>query len=432
MAGERLPSGAFKHQVVIWSTPRQTGKTTLIRAEGTKCAMCGRDTFYTAQTGKDARARWNDLVKALRVAPAFKPLVKSGAIKVALRGGSEHVMFPGGGVFQCFAPTPESLHGYTPARVKIDEAFAQSQTSGELLMGAIEPAQQTIIDRQLWLVSTRGTTASTWFHDWIDRGMEGAPGIALFDWGASDHHDPFNLADIAQFHPGVGQRLNGKLMAPDDILAAASRMSRAEYIRAYANRTTATTANLIPAEAWREMAVDLAPPSDTRGVTIAYDVDEHEASGAIVAIWTDAITNLPAIKVVQAGPGAAWLASAVDDLDQAWRPARVVAVGNGPVLGTTEQLRARGVHIEEMPDREFAAATTAALAAIRERELVHDGNDLLQDAMSGLVTRTAVVDGVAFSRRHSVGQSSVAIAATAGLYAHRGGSDAAPLVRFAG
>lgn len=432
MAGERLPSGAFKHQVVIWSTPRQTGKTTLIRAEGTKCAMCGRDTFYTAQTGKDARARWNDLVKALRVAPAFKPLVKSGAIKVALRGGSEHVMFPGGGVFQCFAPTPESLHGYTPARVKIDEAFAQSQASGELLMGAIEPAQQTIIDRQLWLVSTRGTTASTWFHDWIDRGIEGVPGVALFDWGASDHHDPFDLADIAAFHPGVGQVLNGKLMEPQDILAAASRMSRAEYIRAYANRTTATTANLIPPELWRALGAELTPPADTRGITIAYDVDEHEASGTIVAIWDDARTGLPAIKVVQSGPGAAWLVPAVDELDRSWRAARVVAVGNGPVLGTTEQLRARGVHIEEMPDREFAAATTAMLATIRDRELVHDRSGLLEEAMAGLVTRTAVVDGVAFSRRHSVGQSSAAIAATAGVYAHRSASDSAPMVRFAG
>lgn len=431
VSGERLPSGAMKYPLVIWSTPRQTGKTTLIRADGTQCAMRGRDTFYTAQTGKDARARWNDLVKALRVAPAFSPLVKSGAIKIALRGGSEHVMFPGGGVFQVFAPTPESLHGYTPARVKIDEAFAQSQASGELLMGAIEPAQQTVIDRQIWLVSTRGTAESTWFHDFIDQAEAGVPGIALFDFGASEHHDPFNLDHIAEFHPGVGQVLNGKLMTPRDILDASHRISRAEYIRAYANRTTPTTSNLIPLEDWRALAADITPPDNTRDITLAYDVDEHERSAAIVAVWTDHTTGLPAVKLVQSGPGASWLVGAVDALDHDWRPREVVAIGHGPVLDITAQLKSVGVDVTEMPDREFAAATTAALAMIRDRQLVHDGTAELADSMTGLVTRTAVVDGIAFSRRHSTGQPSIGIAATAGLARHRRADDAPVMIRFA-
>ena len=364
VAGERRPDGSYEHQVVVVSVPRQSGKTALLRAMGTQRAMLGRSVFYTAQTGKDARARWTDLVKALQLSAAFKGKMKSEEIVVAKRGGSEHVAFPSGGVFQAFAPTVESLHGYTPPTVLIDEAFAQTQANGELLIGAIEPAQRTIVDRQLWLVSTMGTAESTFFHDWIERARLGVDRVALFLWGADEDQDPFDLDDIAAFHPAVGFEFRevghdtGLVTTAESILAASEKIpSRAEYVRAYGNRATSTTLTLIPAEDWNALSVqaraddpeaELAAPADLRDVTLAYDVDEHAASAAIVALWEDAATGLPAAKVVQSGPGVAWVADAVADLDVAWRPARVVAVGNGPVLDVTEQLRGEGVDVDEL------------------------------------------------------------------------------------
>lgn len=426
VAEERRPDGSYEYQVVIWIVPRQTGKTTGIRAIGTKRALQGRDVFYTAQTGKDARARWMDLVKILRLTPGLRDRVK-----IALRGGSEHVMFPGGGVFQCFAPTAESLHGYTPPTVMLDESFAHTAAEGELLMGAIEPAQQTVVDRQLWIVSTMGTAESLFLHDWVDRAMGGMDRVALFYWGAADHHDPFNLDDIAEFHPGVGQVLNGKTMTAADILAASERMSRSEYLRAYANRRTSTTATLIPAEKWDALAVDdLAPPADSRAVTLTYDVDEHAASASIVAVWEDEATGKPAAKIVQHGPGTAWVADAVDACAILMRPERIAAVGNGPGLDVTAQVRALGYDVDELSERDYAAATTGLLTAVDTAQLVHDGDPILGTAIAGLVTRSSVVDGVAFSRRHSVGASSPAIALAAGLHRHRHASTAAPLIRF--
>lgn len=257
VAGERRPDGSYEYQFVVVSVPRQCGKTTLLRAVGTHSALVlGRDVFYTAQTGKDARERWSDLVKILQVHPALGPRVD-----IKLRGGSEQAVFPGGAAFRCFAPTPESLHGYTPPKVMIDEAFAQTGPSGELLMGAIGPAQITITDRQLWIVSTAGTAESTFLHDWIDRAIDGAPRVAVFDWGATDDQDPFKLEDIAAFHPGIGQLLNGHVLTPADVLEQADRNSRAEYERAYANRRTLTTSHLIPFETWGALAVRAANPS---------------------------------------------------------------------------------------------------------------------------------------------------------------------------
>lgn len=426
VANERRPDGSYEYQVVVVSVPRQTGKTTLIRAEGTqRCLVCNRDVFYTAQTGKDARARWMDLVKALRLNEALRDKVKP-----ALRGGSEHLTFPGGAVFQVFAPTPESLHGYTPPNVFLDEVFSLSAGEGELLMGAIGPAQITIRDKQIWIVSTAGTAESTFLHDWIDRAVEGTPRVAGFVWGARPDQDPYSLEDIARFHPGVGFELNGKVLEASEVLEQAERNTRAEYERAYANRRTVTTSNLIPAETWRGMVpTRFEMPSDLSRVVLTYDVGKDRDGSAIVATWL--VDGVPHTKVVRAEPGVAWLAPAVDQLDTAWRPARVGAVDNGPVLDVTDELERRGVHVERLREREWATASGAFLTRVDTRGLRHDGGEVLETSVCGLVPRAAVADGIAFSRRHSVGNAAPGFAAVAGVWiAGTTELDAAPLIEF--
>ena len=427
ICGERRADGSYEYQVVIITVPRQTGKTTLIRALGTHRALVlGRDFFYTAQTGKDARERWMDLVKILRVNGALKDRVT-----ISLRGGSEQVAFLDGAAFRVFAPTPESLHGYTPPTVCIDEAFAQSAASGELLMGAIGPAQITIREKQIIIVSTMGTAESVFLHDWIDRALGGMPRVAILDWGAGDDVDPYTAAGVEAFHPGIGYVLNGKVLEATDVLEQIERNSRAEYERAYANRRTLTTSHLIPPDVWHPLGDDeLRPPADLRTVHLAYDVGLDRLSSTVTAHWRTP-DGRPAVKIVKAGPGVTWLADAVDDLVDRWRPASTVAVGNGPVLEVTAQLRDRGRVVDELGERDFATASGAFLTMIETGGLVHDGSPVLEHSVTGLVTRPGAVDGVAFSRRHSVGDSSAGIATAAGLWSLTRERTGKPLIRFA-
>ena len=96
-------------------------------------------------------------------------------------------------------------------------------------------------------------------------------------------------------------------------------------------------------------------------------------------------------------------------------PSGVVAVGNGPVLDVLAQLgELDGLQV--LTERDYATACGAWLTAIDESALVHDDEPTLTRSVVGLVTRPAVTDGVAFSRRHSVGDSSPAIAATAAAW----------------
>lgn len=427
---ERLPDGSYHYPIVVWTVPRQTGKTTGLRAIGThRCLVCGRDVYYTAQTGKDARKRWEDLVKILRADPKW-----NSRIKVSLRGGSEAVTFPGGAAFNVFAPTPESLHSYTPPCVFIDEAFALAPGAGELLMGAISPGQLTIADKQIWIVSTMGTAESTFLHNWIDRARDSEPGVAIFDWGATDLQDPFNLDHIAAFHPGVGFNFNGKVLAPADVLAESTKNSQAEYVRAYANRSTPTTSNLVPLDKWTRLrAMGDQEHKAPAGCVLTFDVGADREGSALVATWN--VDGVAHVQVIAAAPSVRWLVDAVEGAAHKLRPREIAAAENGPVLEVTAQLRARGHEIRSVTEREFAAATGGLLTRIDEGTLRHDGNaegtDVLARSVTGIVTRAGAVDGVAISRRHSVGDTSAAVAAAVGVHVATVLPETRPFVVFA-
>jgi hypothetical protein len=415
VATERRDDGSYEYETVVVTVPRQTGKTTLIRAVGVhRAAILRRDTHYTAQTGKDARKRWSELVEIVESSEVWK-----GRTSKSLRGGDEHLNF-GKAAFHCFAPVKDCLHGSTPATVVLDEAFALDAAKGAMMMGAISPAQQTIRARQRWIVSTAGTADSTFLHDWIDRAADGMPRVALFDWGATDDQDPYDLDDIAAYHPGIGFLLNERVLTPLDVLAELENNTRAEYERAFANRRTVTVSHLIPTEVWRGLRdLDPEPPTDTSRVTLTYDVSLDRRSGAILASWPGP-DGRPRVRVVKSGPGVEWLAPALVDLRADWRPRAVAAVGNGPVLEVTADLRARGEEVRELTEREWSTATGRFLTAIDEAAFAHhgtpQGDDLLTRSVTGLVTRAGAVDGVAVSKRHSVGDSSAGCAAVAGVW----------------
>jgi hypothetical protein len=425
VAGERLENGAYRYPVVVVSVPRQCGKTTLLRAVGTKRALIdGRDVFYTAQTGKDARARWHDLVEVLELSPTFRDRVK-----VALRGGSEHVRFTTtGAVFQCFAPTPKSLHGYTPPTVMLDEAFGLTAGAGELLYGAVGPAQITLIDRQLWIVSTAGTAESVWFHAWVDKARAGEAGVAGFIYGAGDDVDVLDPDLVASWHPTIGELINGKRLTGEDIVAEASRHSRAEYERAFCNRRTLTDAHTFPRELLRDRVRMVEAPADLGAVVLSYDVAFDRSASCIVATWDAG--GVPHSKVVMSAPGTAWLVDAVVELDKSWRPATVAVDDSGPspTSEVTAQLAGR-VPLDRLNGRRFADACGDYAGRLETGRATLDGSELLELALLGIALRPTT-DGAAFSRRHSAGNSAPAVAAAVGTWVltSRAGDEAGDLL----
>lgn len=433
VATEQLPDGRYAYQVVVVSVPRQSGKTLLLGALLTERCIMQDDhgAFYTAQTGKDARDRWQDLVKLI----ANSPL--RAQVRVRRSQGSERLEFPNGSMLRVFAPTADSLHGYTPPTVCLDEAFAHTEDEGDELMAAIEPAQQTLPHRQLWVVSTRGTATSVFLDRWLESGRAGAPGVALFDWGASEDHDPRDPDDLVAFHPALGLPLGlGNGTTAEGILS--SKLPLAEYERAYGNRSTVTESHTIPAKAWSDLGGVQVPPGDAP-LTLTYDVAYDRSAATIGATWTNTDGKLEH-KLVRWQLGISWVAEAVADYARRWNVKAVASDDSGPAREVTDQLRrmkpAQAPAVARQPrvltSRELTVAWGELLEGVRTGGFGHDGDGHLADAAAAVVPRP-VLDAAAPSRRYSPGDIAPLMACMVGLYVaqHTATGDQSPLVAFA-
>jgi phage terminase large subunit-like protein len=413
VAGELLPNGTYRYKVVVVTVPRQSGKTTLVRAVTVDRALSrdGCGVFYTAQTGKDARERWADLVDAVKGSP-----LKSLAT-VRSAAGSERVLFPNGSMVRCFAPVATSLHGYTPPLVVLDEAFAHDEQTGNDLMGAIGPAQVTIPHRQLWIVSTAGTASSVFLRRWVDAGRAGTEGVALLEWAAGpDVTDTYDPSTWPAFHPAMVDTGNGPLVTAEAIAAQADQLTRAEFERAYLNRWTRTASNLIPAEDWDALAnLEQELPADlpTSSVVYAYDVMPDRSTSALVAVWR-APGRPTQARVVRSSPGVAWLHGAIDQLRE-WGYRTFAAAEDGPAREVTDELARRGVDVETIGGRHYADAWGFLMRHIAEGTLEHDGSDALAVAAANVATRP-LGDASAPSRRASAGDVTPLVALMVGAY----------------
>lgn len=404
VAGERLPDGRYAYPIVVVSVPRQSGKTTLLRAVGVSRMLELPDygVFYTAQTGKDARARWRDLVKKVERSPL------AAHARVWQSAGSERLELPNASVFQCFAPKPDALHGYTPPLVMLDEAWSYDSELGEELMGAIKPAQITLPHRQLWIVSTAGTADSDFLHKWIDTALEGAEGVAGFLWSAPDGADIYDPTVWPTFHPALGHTI-----APADLAEAAAVHSRAEYERAYGNRRTSTRSHVVAPETWTDLRLELEPVP-LESVVLTYDVAHDRTASTILATWQAG--DRIACKIVERRPGLEWVAPRLAEVYAAHPGVTIGADDGGPArLVSRVLVEDHGVPVEVLNGSSAGTAFTGWMRLIETGRLAHDGDETLAHAVSVLAVRTTG-DVVAPSRRHSAGDISPVVAMTTGTY----------------
>lgn len=404
---ELLDDGSYAYQVVVVTVPRQSGKTTLLGAMA--CELCvsndNHQIRYTAQTGKDARDRWNDLVKLVQDSPL------KNVVKARRSQGSERLVFPNGSEYRVFAPTADALHGSTPHKVILDEAFAHTRQVGDALMGAIGPAQITLIDRQLWIVSTEGTALSEFLADWIAKGRAGADRVALFDWGAGDDiTDPYDPAGWWTFHPALGVTIT-----EDAIRSEAGRLPRSEFERAYLNRRTRTESHTISPNDWRRLGVTQTPPSDPKRMTLVYAVAHDGTSASVVAVWRDA-AGKPQGKLVRWAPGHSWVAAEVAAYRDRWKPRLIACPSNGPTREVTAELdRAKVRGVRQLTAPEFSQSWAAFMEGVRTRAFGHDGSEHLSDAAANVVPRQTET-GAAPSWKASAGDISPLVALQVGLW----------------
>lgn len=426
-ATERYPNGDLVYELVLVTVPRQSGKTTLVGpVQVDRCMMTPNiKTFYTAQTGKDARSRFSDLVKLLQASPL------AAVCKFRYSAGDEGVIFPNGSALKIFAPTESAIHGETPPLVTLDEIWEYTEALGDaMLEDAIIPAQVTLAGRrQVWLISTAGTALSVFMKKWVDRGRLGYPGLAYFEWGLPEGADPYDPEVIAAFHPAVGYTVT-----VEDLLQTAGKVSRAKWLRSFCNVWTETVDPIMPADDWAALAAQPAGGPPTRSaIAITYEIAPDNECGAVMASWRDA-AGAPCIRVLHAAPGTTWMQPLIEQLHRDWRPLVLGADDGGPTRRLTAELR-RSLGddaITTLGARDFSTACEGLLTAAKEsRTLKHDGSRTLSNAIAHLALKR-FGDLWKFDRSGSTGPIAGLIAGAVGLwlYDHRETPLGKPTTKF--
>jgi hypothetical protein len=363
----------WRYPVVVVTVPRQSGKTTLMRAVAVDRALSKADQliFTTAQTGKDAGERWKDLADQVMRSPLRT------RTKMYRGAGAQSIILPNRSRVRAFAPTPTSIHGYTPHLVMIDEAWAFDEARGDELIAAINPAQITLPDRQLWIVSTKGDQDSAFLDRYLDIGRlaVGDPNasVAYFEWAAAADAPPYDPATL-DFHPAVGHTIT-----QDDLLAQADAVSRGVWERAFLNRATASSESILDLDLWDALAVEQTPP-DLAGVSFGYDVAHDSSAASIWAAWRNAAGTLQ-LREYTTGPGVRWLVETLVELRATARPRLPFAADDGgPARQVTDELRRLNVPVETLSARDYATASSTLLRLARERQLEHDGSEGIREA----------------------------------------------------
>jgi len=415
-------TGRLVYREVRLTVPRQSGKTTLMLAVMThRCLLMGdrQRVFYTAQTGKDARLKWED-----EHVPVLERSPFGSLISVRRTNGSEAIRWQNGSLWSLLATTESAGHGAQADTGVLDEAFAYVD---DRLEQAMKPAMVTRPQPQLWIVSTAGTEDSLYLNEKIDDGrMRAAAGqtssVAYFEWSAPEDADPGSEETWFGCMPALG------LTVPvDAIRSDFESMREPEFRRAYLNqrqdRAAAAPWQVISEDSWRECADPRSQIADRP--TVALDVTPSRAMSSIAAAGRRD-DGRPHVEIIGNRPGTSWVLDwfAAED-----RVARYRSVVIDPVSGANSlvpELRAMGLKIVEVGARQVVAGCGNFYDMATTGRLRHLDQVPLNAAVAGAKKRN-LGDAWAWHRRDTSVDVSPLVAATLALQAH-----VAPELRPAG
>lgn len=421
VAGEHEPNGDLRYEIVFVTVPRQSGKTTLVGPVQMHTCITTPDikVFYTAQTGKDASARWMDLVKLIKRSPL------AAIADFRYSAGSQAIEFPNGSTLSPFAPVDGAIHGETPPKVTLDEIWKYTEAQGDYLVeDAIIPAQMTLAGRrQIWMISTAGTALSVFMKKWVTRGRNGGRSrMAYFEWSLHDGDDPYDPEALKRFHPAIGHTVT-----VEELLAIGTgideetgeQMDRAKWLRGFCNTWTEALDPVMAAEDWDALAV--AGPAEVpsrRDIAVTYEVAPDNETGSVMASWRDS-NGSPCIRVLHTAPGTTWMLPLLLEIKRDWKPAVMGADDGGPTRRLTDELRRTLDDYDAIVttgSKDYGTACDALLTYARDdKTLVQDGSLTLSNAVAHLVLKR-VNDYQRFDRTASTGPIAGFSAAAVGLW----------------
>jgi phage terminase large subunit-like protein len=220
--------GQLAYRDVVVSTPRQSGKSTLVLAlvVARMLSAPSQTVLYGAQTRLAARTKLFD-----RWWPRIRRSGLRDMFTLTRATGAESLRAVNGSVMYLLSADEGASHGETLDLGILDECWRLDASAEQ----AVRPGMSTRPNGQIWMLSTAGTDRSVFWRSKVDAGRTVAKlglteGVAYFEWSAAPGTDVTDPATWPTFMPALGETVAERTIAAD--LGA---MDTAEWRRAYGN-----------------------------------------------------------------------------------------------------------------------------------------------------------------------------------------------------
>jgi hypothetical protein len=405
VALEMLPNGLPAYSEVIATMARQNGKSTL-----TLCLMIQRclrwpgqpRCVYSAQTGVDSgRKLVEDWLPLLRRSPVW-----AGVKNVARAAGHQSITWKNGSRVDVLASNEGAGLGRTIDLGVVDEALLDVTDQRESTM---LPAMTTRPSSQLIIISTAGTSESSYLRRKVDTGRAAVAddlrtGTAYFEWSAPEDADPDSPATWRQANPAIGYTITEETIARER-----ATMTEGTFRRMALNQWTVSEERVIPEAVWALVCWDDTDLNRGDGLVLALDVNPERSAASIAAADKDGRVEL--VDHRETG-SVAWCVDRVAELVKKYK-ATLVIDGKGPASSLLADLEAAGVgrKVLAYSQSEVVVACSTFYDAVADQRIEVLTDEVL-DAAVAAAKRRSVGESWAWGRRDTSRDISPLIAAT--------------------
>lgn len=403
------------YREVVFTVPRQNGKTTLVLAwECQRAVGWGgpQRLSYSAQSGTDARKKL-----LLDQKPILKPHYTALGIRRIYEAiGAEGIAWHNGSHLGLLNNTEAGGHGPSLDLGVKDELWKDYDDRRD---AALIPSMATKPAAQVLSCSTMGTEESVPWNSLVDQGRLAVEtgeraGVAYFEWSADPDADLDDPATWPTFMPAWGYTITARVVS-----LARTKMTDNGFRRAFGNLQTKADDRVLPLREWDAVCSDTATPVPV--AAFALDINPERSAGAITA-------NAPRIcELVEHRDGIGWMVGRAAELDAANGHPWWVVDSTGPANSLVPKLEAAGLRVHPASARELIDACGNFLDGVMDRGFAIRRDRKMDDAAAGAAKRS-VGDAWAWTRKNASADISPLVAATLGLWAAETLPDEGPSV----
>ena len=409
----RNDDGSFAAKTICISKPRQNGKSFAARFYAIyMAAILGKRVLFSAHHGKTTRKMFKEIRNFLEANSDFYAMLKPNGKGIYSAYGSEGIYFAdwydddgyfhAGGLIEFQTRTNSAARGETYQVIIVDEA--QELTAEQL--EALKPttiaagdAEKVDSDPQMIYLGTppnpkcTGTEFRRWHEEahsdkessiwWIEWAVEAIPDM-------SDRKAVMELVYLT--NPAMGYRIKESTMY--DVMDTMSADGFARECLGWWARAVLSIETAISVESWDACKVD--NPKRCGLLVYAVKFSPDGSTGALAACYKPD-SGKPFVYVVEVRSLSSGISWFVDNLaPRASKAAQIVIDGQSNAQSLNERLLAEGVPAVEIirPRTGDVIAACSSLAnAVKEREITHYGQPLLDDSATKTKKRRIGTNG---------------------------------------